>query len=59
MGGSSIIGASTGTDRMTWPWQLALGRAMSIAHARMGADGVASGCCDGLAWRQHVHGVAL
>jgi hypothetical protein len=44
---------------MTWPWQLALGRAMSIAHARMGADGVASGCCDGLAWRQHVHGVAL
>jgi hypothetical protein len=51
--------ASTWTDRTTRPWQLALDRAMSAARARAGADGAASGCCDSLTWRQHVHGVVL
>jgi hypothetical protein len=44
---------------MAQPWQLALGHAMSAARARVGADGVVSGCCDGLMWRQHVHGIVL
>jgi hypothetical protein len=46
-------------DEMARLWYLALGRAMSAVRARAGADGVASGCCDGLTWRQRTHGVVL
>jgi hypothetical protein len=46
-------------DGTARPWQLALGRTMSAASARAGADSAASGCCDGLAWRQRAHGIVL
>jgi hypothetical protein len=46
-------------DGTAQPWPLVLGHAMSAARARAGADGAASGCCDGLTWRQHVHGIVL
>jgi hypothetical protein len=32
---------------------------VSATHARAGADGAASGCCDGLTWRQLTHGIVL
>jgi hypothetical protein len=46
-------------DGVARPWQLALGRAMSAARAHTGAYDVVSGYCDGLTWRQRVHGVVL
>jgi hypothetical protein len=46
-------------DGMARPWQLALNCAMSVVHPCAGADGAASCCYNGLAWRQCVHGVVL
>jgi hypothetical protein len=48
-----------GMDGTAQPWQLALGRAVPAARARASADDAASGCCDGLAWRQCTQGVVL
>jgi hypothetical protein len=46
-------------DGTAQPLQLALCCAMSAAHARVGADDAASGCYDGLVWRQCAHGIVL
>jgi hypothetical protein len=48
-----------GMDGTARPWQLALGRAVPAARARASADDAASGCCDGLVWRQCTQGVVL
>jgi hypothetical protein len=50
---------SDGMDGMAQPWQLALDHALSPMRARAGVDGIASGCCGGLAWRQHAPNVVL
>jgi hypothetical protein len=46
-------------DGTAQPWLLVLGRTMPAVRAHAGADGVARGCCDGLAWMQCMHGVVL
>jgi hypothetical protein len=48
-----------GMDGTAQPWQLALGRAVPAARACAGANGMVSGCCDGLMWRQRAQGVVL
>jgi hypothetical protein len=48
-----------GMDGMARPWQLALSCIVPAAHARAGADGATSGCCDGLTWRQRAQGIVL
>jgi hypothetical protein len=48
-----------GMDGTAQPWQLALGRAVPAARACAGANGMVSGCCDGLVWRQRAQGVVL